>query len=240
MIPHPARRAASALTIVLAFSLLACRDDAGPAPDKRADSVPAPTGAAPAAKPEAPAPGRTQAPRTTPAPTSAKAEPTASAAVEPPAAPPDPALDCDPLLTPADVKEACSIEVTAPPEQSPDDIGESRTCSRRWSSKEAGSLSMLILRHGDAGEAKERFTSIAGDIAAMPEFKAVKGLGDMARRYAKKGASGDPIYTIEAVKGRFDVLLFNPKVTLGQTTVGPVCDLDKLEKLAAKVVGRIP
>lgn len=244
MIPYQRRRAALVLTTALALTTSACRDDASPAADKRADSVPAPTGAArtaphtPTAKTDARAPGRTATPA--PGPTSARAEPTASAAVEPPAAPPEPAVDCDALLTPADVKEACGVEVTAAADQPSDDIGESRTCSRRWSSKDAGALSMLIVRHASAADAKERFDATGTDLAALPDFKAVTGLGDLARRYAKPGASGDPIYSVEAVKGRFDVLVFNPKVTLGPTTIGPACDLDKLEKLAAKVVAKIP
>ena len=62
----------------------------------------------------------------------------------------------------------------------------------------------------------------------------------MARSYIKKGASGDPIYTVEAVKGQFNVVVFNPKITVGGQTIGPVCDEAALAKLLGVVMKRIP
>jgi hypothetical protein len=41
------------------------------------------------------------------------------------------------------------------------------------------------------------------------------------------------------LKGRFSVLVFNSKVTLGSATIGPVCDEAELEKLLARVVKRV-
>jgi hypothetical protein len=164
----------------------------------------------------------------------------APAAVEPPAPPPEPSLDCDALILPEDIKEACGNAVTAAENQPKDDIGVERTCSRRWDNKDQGTISMLIVRHASVAEAKERWVATGSEIEAMPEYKALTSLGDSARRYNKKGVSGDPIYSVELMKGRFNVFVFNAKVTIGDTTVGPVCDLDNLEKLAAKVVSRVP
>jgi hypothetical protein len=235
--------------LALAALTSGCREDKG-APEPRADQVAArptstartsvelPTRLVPSVKAAVEAPSATSsaAPRASAAPA---ASATVSAAVEPPAVPANLPLDCDALLTPADVKEACGVEVAPVPDQPTEDIGVERTCSRRWSNKDLGSLSFLIVRHDSAAEAKERFNETEAEFAKMNDYKRIEGLGDVARRYAKQGASGDPIYSVDAVKDRFDVLVFSPKVTVGGTAVGPVCDLDKLEKLVGKMVGRV-
>lgn len=201
MIPYPGgHRAAFALTSALVLSTSACRD-ASPAPDKRAESVPTPTSAAP----------------------------------------PEPSVDCDALLTPAEIKEACGFEASAPADQPTDDIGEGRTCSRRWASKEdGGALRMRIVRHASAGEAKERFEIKGEVIADMPGYKALTGLGDMARRYIKRRWGGYDDLSVECVKGRFDVLVLSVEDHGGPLAMGPSCSIDQLEKIAAKVVAKLP
>lgn len=141
------------------------------------------------------------------------------------------------MLEPADIAAECGTLVGPPPDQPKDDIGAERTCSRRFSSTEAGTISVLVVRHESEATAKERFKDVEGE---PREIKAISGIGDVARRFVKKAASGDPIYNVEAVKGRFSVLVFNSKVTLGGTTIGPVCDHEELEKLLARVVKRLP
>jgi len=229
------------------FALLAlsggCRDESPPAPEARSTQVPPRETSTITPSPSALAPKPAKEPTPKPAlvlpsaTASAVASASASAAVEPPAPPPDPSLDCDVVVTPEDVQEACGISVTAAADQPTADIGVDPTCSRRWSSKESGTLSLFIARHPSGDEAKERYKEIEGDVSGVA---VIAGLGDLARRYVKKGASGDPIYNVEAVKGRFDLRVFGPKITIGQTTVGPVCDDAGLEKLAKKALERLP
>ncbi|MDC3954096.1 hypothetical protein [Polyangium jinanense] len=229
--------------LLVSFVLAAgCRDEPSPTPEGRASQVPANEKPAPtsvsSARPKATAPPRPTLVAPPPASASAAPAPSASAAVvEPPALPPDPPLDCDVILTPEEIKDACGIVVEADSKQPTEDIGPERTCSRRWNSKDAGTLSLLVVRHGSDAEAKERYKDIEGEVSGI---EAISGLGDIARRYVKKGAGGHPIFNVEVVKGRFDVQVFNPKITLGDTTVGPVCDHAGLEKLLAKAVTRLP
>jgi hypothetical protein len=102
-------------------------------------------------------------------------------------------------------------------------------------------MSFVVIRHGSPDEAKERFLSTALEVSSLADFKAIDRLGDSARRYVKKTAvTEDPMYTVEAVKGRFEVQIFNPKITAGGQSVGPVCSLDQLERLLAIQLGRLP
>ncbi|MBK9266528.1 MAG: hypothetical protein IPM54_42915 [Polyangiaceae bacterium] len=232
--------------ILLTALLSGCRDDPAPAPDGRASQAPSadkptaekstPSAAATPRKAVAPVvKPALNVPSATP---SASAAPSVSAAVEALAAPAEPALDCDTILTAEDVFAACNVKVEAPADQPTDDIGAERTCSRRFSSKEAGTLSVLIVRHANSTEATERYYQETKAELSKPE--PIKDVGDLARRYVKRGVSGDPIYTVEAVKGQFNVSVFNPKITLGAQTVGPVCDEAALEKLLAVAIKRIP
>ncbi len=96
---------------------------------------------------------------------------------------------------------------------------------------------MLVVRHESDAVARERFKEIEGEPTGI---KVLTGIGEAARRFVKKAASGDPIYSAEAIKGRYSVVLFNSKVSLGSATVGPVCNEDELEKLLGRVVKRLP
>jgi len=229
-------------TLLACFVLAAgCRDDASPTPEGRASQVPAnekpALTAGPSASPKAAV--SPKPPRVAP-PSAASAAPSASASaavIEPPALPPDPPLDCDIVLTAEDVKAACGVEVEADAKNPTEDIGAEPTCSRRWNSKDSGTLSLSVVRLASDVEAKERFKDIEGEVSGL---ESVSGLGDVARRFVKKGAGGHPIFHVEVVKGRFDVQVFNPKITLGPTTVGPVCDHAGLEKLVAKAITRLP
>ncbi|MDC0747416.1 hypothetical protein [Polyangium mundeleinium] len=241
--PSLISRAGQGALLALFVLAAGCRDEPSPTPEGRASQVPANEKPVPTSVASA-SPKATPAPKPTPAPTPrASAAPasepsaSASAAVEPPALPPDPPLDCDIVLTPEEIKAACGVEVEADAKQPTEDIGAERTCSRRWNSKDAGTLSLLVVRQASDAEAKDRFKDIEGEVSGI---EAISGLGDVARRYVKKGAGGHPIFNVEVVKGRFDVQVFNPKITLGDTTVGPVCDHAGLEKLLAKAVTRLP
>lgn len=239
-------RLLAALPLVL---LLACGDD------KPATPTPEPS-ASPKAQPSQAPTARAQ-PKPKPAPSpaaAASASASSSAAAEPPAAPtPEPTVDCDALLTPADILQMCNAGMaldtggagaqvgSAAPSPDSGDIGEERSCSRRFTSKDKGALSFLVIRHGTPEEAKERFLSTAQEVSSLTDFKAVDKIGDSARRYVKNTAvTGDPMYTVEAVKGRFEVQIFNPKITVGGAPVGPVCSLDQLERLLAIQLGRLP
>jgi len=158
---------------------------------------------------------------------------------EAPAAPPDPALDCDKVLTPEDVFEACKIKVEIPADQSTEDIGAEPRCSRKFSSKDAGLLTLIVMRHANAAEAKERYSTDFKLELSKPDVVDGIPVGS-ARFFLKKGVSGDPILTAEAIKDRFNVTVFNPKVTVGGQTVGPVCDEKPLGKLLVKALERIP
>jgi hypothetical protein len=164
------------------------------------------------------------------------AAPSVSAAAEAPAAPADPPFDCDKLVTPADIEAACGVKVEAPADQPTEDIGAERLCNRRFSSKDAGTVSISVVRHGSPADALERYKEFTVE-SSKPE--PIEGL-EQARRYEKKGASGDPIFAADAVKGRFVVSVFNPKITVGGQTIGPVCDSSELAKLMPAILERFP
>lgn len=233
--------------ILLTAMLAGCRDDPAPAPDNRAAQVAPKKEDKPVA--DKPAPSAAAAPRPSAAPAekpalnaaatpSASAAPGASAAAEAPAAPADPALDCDKILSMQDVFAACNVKVEAPADQSTEDIGSEPRCVRKFNSKDAGLLTLIVVRHANAAEAKDRYSTDFKLELSKPE--PVEGAGDPARFFLKKGVSGDPILTVEAIKERFNVTLFNPKVTVGGQTVGPVCDQKALGKLLVKALEHIP
>jgi hypothetical protein len=233
--------------ILLTALLAGCRDDPTPTPDTRPAGVapkpdkpvadkPASSGAAPArtttssvVKPALDVPS---------AAINASAAPSASAALEAPAAPVDPSLDCDKLLLPDDVFAACNVKVEVPADQPTEDIGTEPRCVRRFSSKDAGMLTVIVLRHADSAEAKDRYFKDFKVELSKPE--PIDGIADTSRYYEKKGASGDPILTAEAIKERFNVTVFNPKITVGGQTVGPVCDQKALGKVLKKLLEHIP
>jgi hypothetical protein len=233
--------------ILLTAMLAGCRDDPAPQPDPRATRV-EPKQDKPTA--EKPAPSASFSPKSPIAPVvkptleipaaapSASAAPSAAAAPEPPAAAPDTPVDCDKLLLPEDVFDACKLKVELPKDQPTEDIGSEPRCSRKFESKDAGLLTLIVLRHSSEDEAKERYAKDFVVDLSKPDV--VKGVTGLARFYLKKGVSGDPILTSEAVKGRFNVTLFNPKVTVGGQTVGPVCEQEGLGKLLVKVLERMP
>lgn len=247
---RPLPRLLAALPLAL---LLACGDDK-PAPTPTPEPSAAP--AAQAQPSQAPIARAQPKPKPTPAPVAAAASASASssAAAEPPPAPaPEPTVDCDALLTPEDILAMCNAGTSpdtggigaqagsAAPTPESVDIGEERSCSRRFTSKAKGAISFVVIRHGTPEEARERFLSTAQEVSSLADFKAVDKIGDSARRYVKKTAvSGDPMYTVEAVKGRFEVQIFNPKITVGAEAVGPVCSLDQLQRLLAIELGRLP
>ena len=101
-------------------------------------------------------------------------------------------------------------------------------------------LSLLVFRHSSAEEAKTRFSETGIEYTKLADFKAITGMGDEARRYTKTGVSGDPVLSVELIKGRLNVVMYNSKVKIGDMVVGPVCDLDKLEELAKAVTARLP
>lgn len=241
-------RSVVAPAILLTALLAGCRDDPAPAPDARGSQVspkqdkpvadkPAPSGAATArtpasslVKPAVDVPS---------AAVGASAAPSASAAAAAAsAAPVDPSIDCDKLLLPDDVFAACNIKVEAPADQPTEDIGTEPRCVRRFSSKEAGLLTLIVQRHTDDAEAKDRYFKDFKAELSKPE--PIEGIEVASRYYEKRGVSGDPILTAEAIKGRFNVTIFNPKVTVGGQTVGPVCDHKALGKVLKKVLENVP
>ncbi len=242
-------RALVGSAIVLTGLLAGCRDEPTPSPDARSTQVapkkedkpvpekPINNAQAPVraqiAAPEKPASAMSVAP-------SASAAPSASVATGPSAAPApsDPALDCDKILTAEDVFAACKVKVELPSDQPTEDIGSEPRCVRRFNSKDAGLLTLIIMRHADAAEAKDRYYKDFKVELSKPE--PVEGAGEISRYFDKKGVSGDPILTVEAVKERFNVTVFNPKVTVGGQTVGPVCDKTGLGKLLVKALEQIP
>lgn len=232
---------------LLTALLAGCRDDPAPKPEARATQVPAKqdkpsaekpattvpavtaTQAAPAAKPAADAPSAAP---------SASASPSASSATAAPAPVPDPSLDCDKLLSLEDVFKACNVKVEAPADQPTEDIGTESRCVRRFNSKDAGLLTLIVVRHASDEEAKERYSKDFTVELSKPDV--VADAPGLARFFLKKGVSGDPILTAEAVKGRFNVTLFNPKVTVGGQTVGPVCEEKPIGKLLVQALSQIP
>jgi hypothetical protein len=228
--------------ILLTALLAGCRDDPAPAPDNRATQVAPKKEDKPVAEKATPSAAATSRATTAPAEKpaaapNASAAPSASAAVAAPAAPADPALDCDKILTLEDVSSACNVKVEAPADQPTEDIGSEPRCVRKFNSKDAGLLTLIVLRHASADEAKERYSKDFTVELSKPER--VEGAGDLSHFFLKKGVSGDPILTVEAVKERFNVTLFNPKVTVGGQTVGPVCDQKALGKLLVKALEHI-
>lgn len=240
-------RSAIAPAILLTALLAGCRDDPAPTPDKRASPV-APKQDKPTAEKSAPSsiaaarlPASSLVKPTVAVPTAAvgaSAASSASAAPEVPAAPADPSLDCDKLLLADDVFAACNVKVEVPADQPTEDIGAESRCVRRFSSKDAGLLTVIIQRHADAAEAKDRYFKDFKVELSKPE--PIEGAGELARYFEKRGVSGDPILTAEAVKERFNVTVFNPKVTVGGQTVGPVCDQKALGNVIKKVLEHIP
>ncbi len=221
--------------ILLTALLSGCRDEPKPAPDGRAAQVSQDKPTAQKTTPSATGTSKPAANMPTAA-ANGSAAPSASAAAEAPAAPSDPPLDCDKLVTPADIEAACGVKVEAPADQPTDDIGAERLCSRRFSSKESGTISLSVVRHGSAADALDRYKEFTVD-SSKPE--PIEGL-EQARRYEKKGASGDPIFAADAVKDRFIVSVFNPKITVGGQTIGPVCDSNELAKLMPEILKRVP
>lgn len=233
--------------ILLTGLLAGCRDEPTPNPDARATQVapkkedkpvaekPTASTRASARAPAAPAEKPVVATSVAP---SISAAPSASAAAAAPVAPPDPAVDCDKILTADDVFAACNVKVELPSDQPTEDIGSEPRCTRRFNSKDAGLLTLIIVRHADGTEAKERYAKDFTVELSKPE--PVTGAGDVSRYFLKKGVSGDPILMAEAVKERFNVTVFNPKVTVGGQTVGPVCEKEGLSKLLVKALEHIP
>jgi len=233
--------------ILLTATLAGCRDDPAPQPDARATRV-EPKQDKPVA--EKPAPSATFSARSQVAPVvkptleipsaapSASAASSAAAAPEAPAAPPETPVDCDKLLLPEDVLDACKLKVEVPKDQPTEDIGSEPRCSRKFESKEAGLVTLIVLRHSSEEEAKDRYSK--DFVVELSKPEPVKDVTGLSRFFLKKGVSGDPILTSEAVKGRFNVTLFNPKVTVGGQTVGPVCQQEALGKLLVKVLERMP
>lgn len=233
--------------ILLTALLSGCRDDPAPTPESRATQVapkktdkpvaekptatPAATPRPPVVSAEKPALAVSAAPSAGPA-------PSASAVAEAPVAPPDPSLDCDKLLTLDEIFAACKVKVELPTDQSTEDIATEPRCSRKFNSKDAGLLTLIVLRHASVEEAKERYYKDFTVELSKPE--PVENAGDISRFFLKRGVSGDPILTAEAVKGRFNVTLFNPKVTVGGQTVGPVCEQKGLGQLLVKALERVP
>jgi hypothetical protein len=235
--------------MLLTALLAGCRDDPAPTADTRASQV-APNKDKPTV--EKSAAGSVTAARApansvvkptadvASAAVSASAAPSASAAVVPmiPAAPVNPSLDCDKLLLPDDVFAACNVKVEVPADQPTEDIGTESRCVRRFSSKDAGLLTVIVLRYTDSAEAKDRYDKDFKVELSKPE--PIEGVGDLSRYFEKKGVSGDPILTAEAIKERFNVTVFNPKITVGGQTVGPVCDQKALGKVLGKILQQIP
>lgn len=236
--------------ILLTAMLAGCRDDPAPRADDRATRV-APTQDKPVA--EKPATTATPSARTQLAPVvkptldipsaapSASAATSAAAAPEVPAAAPETPVDCDKLLLPEDIFDACKLKVEIPKDQPTEDIGTEPRCARKFESKEAGLLTLIVMRHGSEDEAKDRYSKDFVVELSKPEpVEGFTGPLGSSRFFLKKGASGDPILTSEALKGRFNVTLFNPKITVGGQTVGPVCEHKALDKLLVKVLERMP
>lgn len=252
MLTNLLHRSAVCPAILLTALFAGCGNDAAPKPEARSTQVspkkedkpaadkPAPSAAAAASSPAAP-PAK-PAPDAASAAASASAAPAlsvAAAASAAPAAAPEPSLDCDKLLEPDDVFKACKVKVEIPADGPKENIGSTEMrCTRRFSSKDAGLLTLIVVRHGSDTEAQERYRTDFKVELSKPDV--VPGAGDFARFFLKKGVSGDPILTAEAVKGRFNVTVFNPKVTVGGQTVGPVCEAEGLGKVLVQALGRIP
>lgn len=244
MLSNSPSRKALGFSFLLTALLAGCREDPAPKPETRATQVPPKQDKPAPDKPAPPVPAATTVavpstlkPAADVASTvpSAIAAPSASAAAAPV---PDPPLDCDKLLSLDDVFAACKIKVEAPADQPTENIGTEGRCVRRFSSKEAGLLTLIVVRHASDAEAKERYQTDFKVELSKPDV--VADAGDLARFFLKKGVSGDPILTAEAVKGRFNVTLFNPKVTVGGQTVGPVCEEKPLGKLLVQALSHIP
>lgn len=233
--------------ILLTAMLAGCRDDPAPKADDRATRV-----SPRQDKPVAEKPATTSMPsaRTQNAPVvkptleipaaapSASAASSASAVSPAPVAAPETPVDCDKLLLPEDIFDACKLKVEIPKDQPTEDIAAEPRCARKFESKEAGLLTLIVMRHGSEDEAKERY--FKDFVVELSKPEPIKGIVGASRFFLKKGASGDPILTSEALKGRFNVTLFNPKITVGSQTVGPVCEHEALDKLLVKVLERMP
>lgn len=139
-------------------------------------------------------------------------------------------------MSPEDIEKVCGVKVEVPTDQPTEDIGTERMCNRRFSGKDSGTISLSVVRHASNAEALERYRDFTVT-SSKPE--PIDGI-EVARRYEKKGASGDPIYAADAVKDRFVVSVFNPMITIGGQTIGPVCDYEELAKLMSGIIKHVP
>jgi hypothetical protein len=242
-------RSVVAPAILLTALLAGCRDDPTPAPDARASKVaakqdkpveekPTPSSGVPARpSPSSEVKPALALPSAIPSASAAPSASVATAAPEVPVAPVDPSLDCDKLLAVEDVFVACNIKVEVPDDQPKENIGSEPRCVRRFNSKDAGLLTVIVLRYANNTEAKDRYDQDFKVDLSKPE--PIEGVGDVSRYFVKTGVGGSPILTAEAVKDRFKVTVFNPKITVGGQTIGPVCDQKGLGKVLAKVLTHI-
>lgn len=141
---------------------------------------------------------------------------------------------CGEKCKPGDAQ--CAVKAITPGAGDLDSPGH--TCTRRFGADKSN-LTLMATRHKSAGEAKAAFEEQGKEKKEEPEFKALTGLGDGARRYASITMTGDVNHTIEVVKGAYTLKLFSPKVTSNGRNIDPVCEPEKLEKLARAVVGKL-
>jgi hypothetical protein len=147
---------------------------------------------------------------------------------------------CERVLTAADVKSACSVDPSLDPSAAPDELETQATftCTRRFSL--AGrSLTFLLSRGADAKQARQIFDDQGKSRKEEPEFKALSGVGDAARRFVSITLTGDLNHTIEVIKGPLTLKAFTPKVTSNNRDLAPFCTLDQLEALGKLAASRM-
>jgi hypothetical protein len=146
---------------------------------------------------------------------------------------------CSAALTPADIQAACGVAVTLVPGADSDEIaGAPGGCSRRYAAG-GRSLTLVLNRLASPAQAKTSFDGQAASRKEEPEFKALTGLGEGARRYVSINLTGDLLSSVEWVSGPYVARVFSPKVSSNGNQFEPVCPLDKLESLARTASARL-